>query len=420
MKVIKYDKIKETLYHYVHPTGLKIYMVSKPGFSKFSASFSTHFGSIDNTFVPIYETEEITVPDGVAHFLEHKVFEQEDGEVVFETFGKNGASANAYTSFDLTNYYFWATDNYEENLKTLIKFVQAPFFTDENVEKEQGIIGQEIKMYEDNPGWRCYFNLLQGLYANHSVRQDIAGTVESISKINKETLYKCYNTFYHPSNMVMCIVGDFEPEKIAKVIDESLKPLTPAKEIPRKYNSEPRGAFKHKVIQNLPVSAPMFCVGFKDNDVSGDIIKRRAAVTIALVMLYGKSSVTDNYLYDNKLINSHLGYDYTAETSGYGFVEVSGEAENPEEAGKIILDAAKDFNFTNKEFAAAKNMLYGRSLLTLDDSEEYMQSMSRYYTCGLDMFESIDILEKITADDVKKVCKEIFTPENYCISIIKK
>ncbi len=420
MKVIKYDKINETLYHYVHPTGLKVYMVSKPGFSKFSASFSTHFGSIDNTFVPINETEEVTVPDGVAHFLEHKVFEQEDGEVVFETFGKLGASANAYTSFDLTNYYFWSTDNYEENLKTLIKFVQAPYFTDENVEKEQGIIGQEIKMYEDNPNWRCYFNLLQGLYSNHSVRQDIAGTVESISEINKEILYKCYNTFYHPSNMVMCVVGDFEPEKIAKIIDETLKPLAPAKEIPRQYKKEPVGANKHKVIQNLPVSSPIFCVGFKDNNVGNDVIKRRAAVTIALVMLYGKSSVTDNYLYDNKLINSHLGYDYTAETSGYGFVEVSGEAENPEEAGKIILDAATGFEFNEDEFVAAKNMLYGRSLLTLDDSEEYMQSMSRYYTCGLDMFESIDVLEKITLKDIKKVCKEIFTPENYCISIIKK
>ena len=198
MNVIKYDKIDETLYSYEHPTGVKVYMVSKPGFTKFSASFSTHFGSIDNTFVPIGETEMITVPDGVAHFLEHKVFEQEDGGNAFEMFGRLGASSNAYTSFNMTNYYFWATDNYEENLKTLIKFVQAPYFTAENVSKEQGIIGQEIGMYDDDPNWRCYFNMLQALYREHPVRLDIAGTVESISKITKDTLYCCYNTFYHP------------------------------------------------------------------------------------------------------------------------------------------------------------------------------------------------------------------------------
>ncbi len=419
MNIKRYDNLDETLYYYVHPTGVKVYMVSKPGFSKFSASFSTHFGSIDNTFVPIGETEMKTVPDGVAHFLEHKVFEQKNGENVFEEFGKLGASANAYTSFDLTNYYFWATDNYEENLKTLIKFVQAPYFTKENVKKEQGIIGQEIKMYEDNPNWRCYFNLLQGMYYAHPVRLDIAGTVESISNITEKTLYECYNTFYHPSNMTICVVGDFEPEKIADVINSALLPLTPAESIPREYPSEPYGARKYEVTQNLPVSAPIFCVGFKDNNVGCNIIKRRTAVSIALKMLYGKSSLCDNELYDNNMINSHLGYDYTAENSGYGFVEISGEASKPEEVGKKILDAALNFKFTDEEFNAAKNMLYGRSLLTLDDSEEYMQSLSRHFTLGLDMFEAIEIIESITKDDVYNICNEIFKEENYCISIIK-
>ena len=421
MKVKKYEKIDETLYSYVHPTGVRVYMVSKPGFAKFSASFSTHFGSIDNTFIPIGETEMTAVPDGVAHFLEHKVFEQEDGGNVFELFGKNGASANAYTSFNLTNYYFWSTSNNEKNLETLIKFVQAPFFTKENVEKEQGIIGQEISMYDDNPGWRCYFNLLQALYSKHPVRVDIAGTIESISKITDKTLYKCYNTFYHPSNMCICVVGDFEPEKIAKVIDGALKPLTPAEKIPRQYPVEPAKVEKHITVQNLPVSSPVFTVGFKDNGITTekDAVLRDVAVTIGLKMLYGASSECDNSLYSEKLINGHLSFDYTSEENSYAFVEISGESECPEEAGKRILETAKQFKFTEEDFVAAKNSVYGNMLKTFDDCEEYMQWLSRNLTAGVNPFEYIEAAQRITEQDVRRICKEVFIDENYCISIIK-
>ena len=421
MNITKFEKINETLYHYVHPTGVNVYMVSKPGFTKFSASFSTHFGSVDNSFVPIGNDETIVVPDGVAHFLEHKVFEQEDGTVIFEEFGKNGASANAYTSFNLTNYYFWSTSNYEKNLETLIKFVQAPYFTKENVEKEKGIIGQEIGMYDDNPSWRCYFNLLQALYHIHPVRVDIAGTVNSISEITEETLYTCYNTFYHPSNMFLCIVGDFDTEKILDVIDKSLKILPPEKPISRSYPDEPQGAKLHKVVQNLPVSTPMFCAGFKDNGIANEtnIAKRNAAVAIGMKILFGSSSDCDNDLYDEKLIVSHLSTDYTAEDRSYAFAEISGESENPEEVGNRILKAAKELEFTEDDFRCAQNTLYGSALSALDDSESYMQSLSRHFTLGFDMFESLQAILEVTPEDVRIICGEIFREENYCISIIK-
>ena len=419
MNTIKFDKLDETLYSYEHPTGVKVYMVSKPGFAKFSASFSTHFGSIDNTFVPIGENEMITVPDGVAHFLEHKVFEQEDGGNVFEMFGRLGASANAYTSFNMTNYYFWATDNYEENLKTLINFVQAPYFTKENVAKEQGIIGQEIGMYDDDPNWRCYFNMLQGLYSEHPVRLDIAGTVDSISKITDKTLYKCYNTFYHPSNMYICVVGDFEPKKIAAVIDEALKPLEKEKEIPRSYPEEPKGAVTHKVLQKLPVSMPIFSIGFKDSNPAGKSAPRRAAVNVALQMLFGASSQCANELYDEKITNGYIDCDYTAEEPEYAFVEISGESENPEEAGKRILETAKKAEFTDEELEAAKNALYGASMLVFEDSERYMQSLSKSVTSGQDMYAMFDAYMNVTREDIEKVCNEIFSDENYCISIVK-
>ncbi len=421
MHITKYDKINETLYSYEHSTGVKVYMVAKPGFSKFSASFSTHFGSIDNTFVPIGESNMVTVPDGVAHFLEHKVFEQEDGGNVFEMFGSRGASANAYTSFNLTNYYFWATSNFEENLKTLIEFVQSPYFTKENVEKEQGIIGQEIGMYDDNPNWRCFFNMLQSLYSNHPVRLDIAGTVQSISKITHETLYKCYNTFYHPSNMYICVVGDFQPEKMAEVIDKALKPLEKAKEVVKDYPPEPEGAHRHIIVQNLPVSSPIFSIGFKDTaGAKGkELMKRKAAVHTALKILFGKSSGCYNELYDNQYINGPLGYDYTAEESSYAFVEISSESDNPEKAGEIILEAALKADFTKEQFECAKHMLYGNAITVLDDSEEYMQELSRCVTSGLNMYDIYEAYESVTQEDVKRVCKEIFTVDNYCISIIK-
>lgn len=180
-----YPNLNETVYSYQHSSGLHIYIAPKPEFQKSCAYFATHFGSIDNHFVPLNSEQYIRVPDGVAHFLEHKMFEQPDGENVFDTFSKYGASANAFTSSDITAYYFWCTNAFEENLKTLLHYVQTPYFTAENVAKEQGIIGQEIRMYDDDPNWRAFFNMLGCLYHNHPVKVDIAGTVESIAETQR-------------------------------------------------------------------------------------------------------------------------------------------------------------------------------------------------------------------------------------------
>ena len=206
-RTLNFEKIGETLYEYEHGSGLKVFFVKKPGYNKKTAMFGTNYGSIDNTFKVQGSDKEIVVPDGIAHFLEHKLFEQEDGNML-DKFSKLGASPNAYTSFNQTVYYFSCTDLFEENFSMLLDYVQNPWLTDENVEKEKGIIGQEIRMYEDNPNWRVFFNLLDCLYVNHPVKLDIAGTIESISKITKELLYDCYYTFYTPSNMVVVVVGD--------------------------------------------------------------------------------------------------------------------------------------------------------------------------------------------------------------------
>lgn len=239
MKQIPYPHLQETLYTEKMPGGLQVFILPKAGFKKTYATFTTRYGSVDNHF-QVEGREEIRVPDGIAHFLEHKMFEEPTGDI-FSNFANKGASANAFTSFDRTTYLFTATEHIEDNLTTLIDFVQHPYFTDENVEKEKGIIGQEIQMYRDNPDWRSYYGLIEAMYSKHPIRIDIAGTVESISKITKGTLYECYNTFYHPSNMILFVVGGINPESIMELIrsNQAAKTFEPQGMIRRYFEQEP-------------------------------------------------------------------------------------------------------------------------------------------------------------------------------------
>lgn len=265
MKQLKYDSLKETMYHEQLPNGLDVYILPKEGFQKTYATFATKYGSIDNHFKIEGNGEPIKVPDGIAHFLEHKMFEEPTGDI-FATFASQGASANAFTSFERTAYLFSATQNIKENLTTLINFVQSPYFTDENVEKEKGIIGQEIKMYQDNPDWRSYFGLIEALYSLHPIHIDIAGTIDSIAQISKETLYECYNTFYHPSNMLLFVVGGVEPQEIMQLVKDNQASKTFAKqgEILRYFPEEPYKVAEQRKEIRLPVSLPKCLFGFKE------------------------------------------------------------------------------------------------------------------------------------------------------------
>ncbi len=417
MNEIWYDGVNEKLLEYTHSSGVKVYMVPKKGFSKCAAFFSTHFGSIDNEFVPVGEKEFISVPDGVAHFLEHKVFEQPDGSNVFDMFSKYGASANAYTSFNMTTYYFWCTDNFKENLKTLISFVQSPYFTKENVAKEQGIIGQEIGMYDDNPGWKCYFNMLGCLYNDFPVRRDIAGTVESISEITEETLYTCYNTFYHPSNMTLSLVGDFDPEEIKAYIDTVLKGIPAADEVKRRYAAEKAEIAKKEHVQKMSVEVPMYMIGFKDAP-HADVEKRRAEVKIALELLLGKSSPLYNELYSSGLITPAFGTDYTAEME-YAFSEISDQSTSADAVFEKIKSAIADFKVNEEDLERIKRKTFGRGLEIFDDPEEYAGALARYKTLGLDLYKVFDTYKNVTAEDIESVFKTHLTAENMVISKIE-
>jgi len=315
VNVIPYPHLNETLYEEKLPNGLHVYVLPKEGFQKTYATFSTRYGSIDNHF-QVEGGPEIRVPDGIAHFLEHKMFEEPTGDV-FATFASRGASANAFTSFERTVYLFSATGQIMENITTLIDFVQNPYFTEENVEKEKGIIGQEINMYRDNPDWRAYYGLIEALYSKHPVRIDIAGTIPSITEIPKDMLYDCYHTFYHPSNMTVFIAGGVNPEEVISHIraNQAAKTFKPQGEIRRFFETEPEAVETERKETVLPVSLPKCLFGFKEKALreEGDaILKRELTTKLVLEVLLGASSPIYQKLYNEGLISDNFSHEYNS------------------------------------------------------------------------------------------------------------
>ncbi|MDR3551883.1 MAG: pitrilysin family protein, partial [Clostridia bacterium] len=300
-EVIESARLREKVYHLHHETGAEIYIEPKHGYASNYAIFGTRYGSIDNLFS--LNGELIAVPEGIAHFLEHKLFESEDGDA-FQRYARTGANANAYTSFDRTCYLFSCTEHFSESLEILLDFVQKPYFTEKTVQKEQGIIGQEIGMYLDDPNWRVFFNLLGALYHDHPVRIDIAGTQQSISEITADLLYKCYHAFYNLNNMVLCVSGDLEPEAVLETADRLLIKAPPmqAKAV---FKDEPSTIVTSRVEQRLSVSVPLFHIGFKESPSQGKALARSEAINgILLEIVGGDASALYRRLYDGGIINA--------------------------------------------------------------------------------------------------------------------
>lgn len=424
MEKIVFDQLQETLYHEQLPNGLNVYLLPKQGFQKTYATFTTHYGSIDNDFQPP-NGERIHVPDGIAHFLEHKMFEQEEGDV-FKDFSKNGASANAFTSFDRTAYLFSCTERVEENVTTLMNFVQDPYFTDENVEKEKGIIGQEIRMYDDNPDWRAYFGLIEAMYNKHPVRIDIAGTMESIAKITKETLYRCYETFYHPSNMVLFVVGGIDHEKIMQLIrdNQKAKPYEDRGEIKRFYPEETPDIFTRKNDIQLPVGIAKCLMGFKEEQsaLEGDaFLKREFATQIALEAIFGQSSDLYQSLYNDGLIDDQFGFDYTLE-HGYGFSMFGGDSKDPDELINRIESALPTYTqkgISDEQFQRLRKKKIGEFLRQLNSPEFIANQFTRYRFNQADLFRIVPVLEALRAEDVNSRLKDHFRPERFAASVVR-
>ncbi|MDI3310600.1 MAG: pitrilysin family protein [Thermoanaerobacterium sp.] len=415
------DLIKEKMYKYEHESGLNVFVMPKKGFIKQYAMFATHYGSNDREFIIPDESEIVHVPDGIAHFLEHKMFEEESGSI-FEEFSKNGASANAYTNFTTTAYLFSCTDNFYSNLKLLLDFVQRPYFTDENVEKEKGIIAQEIRMYDDDPSWRLFFNMLGGLYHIHPVKVDIAGTIESISKIDKDILYKCYSTFYHPSNMVLFVTGDVDIDKVAEIVNNSVKAEKRHGEIKRIYPDEPAKINKSYVEQKMAVSMPLFNIGFKDNDIGygGEkLLKKDITTQICLEILAGRSSDLYEELYNDGLIDTTFDVEYVGEVD-HGYSIIGGQSRDPEAVKKAVINKISSIDKVDDgDFNRIKRKILGRFIKSFNSVESISHSFIAYYMKDINILDFTSVIEDITSDDVLNRFKTYFKEDNCVLSVVK-
>ncbi|MGI6085121.1 MAG: EF-P 5-aminopentanol modification-associated protein YfmH [Acetivibrionales bacterium] len=409
-RTLTFDRLGETIYEYDHKTGLKVFFARKAGYHKKTAMFGTNYGSIDSVFKVQGSDKEIHVPDGIAHFLEHKLFEQED-ENMLDKFTKLGSSPNAFTSFNQTVYYFTCTDLFEENFRLLLDYVQKPWLTDENVEKEKGIIGQEIRMYEDNTDWRVFFNLLDCLYVNHPVKLEIAGSLDSISKINKELLYDCYYTFYTPSNMAVVVVGDMDPGEVFSIVDDMIGFKDNGK-VEKKYPDEPKEINCDYKEKKLAVSMPLFNMGIKDSvQVSGfELLKRRIALGIALHHTMGRSSDLYNKLYEERLINDSFRFEASL-NKGYGYLAWGGQSPDPKKTAGIISEVLKETALRGigqdgfDRIKKSQEGMFVRSLNSVDNiAREIMDSYfnEAYYFDVGKAFEQIDI------GYTNNVMKEVF------------
>lgn len=420
MKVIKYPTLKETLYFEEMPNGLKVYLLPKVGFSKTYGLFSTRFGSVDTTFVPLHEQDMIKVPDGIAHFLEHKMFEMEDGDAS-EAFAKLGASTNAFTSSSRTAYLFSTTSHEKECIELLLDFVQDIYLTDENVEKEKGIINQEIGMYDDDPDWRCYFGSIQNLYQHHPVKIDIAGTVETVASIDKATLEKCYHTFYHPSQMMLFVVGHIDPDEIMKLIQDNQQQKHFSKENPiqRAVVNEPLDVAQKEAVLHMDVTMPKIIVSMKINTIltkPQERLKRELAMNLFLDIFFAKSSSLYDEWLNEELINDSFSAQFTQERD-YCFLQIGGDTLYPEQLKEKILyfiEHIHEYDIHQEDFLRLKKKTMGIMISLFNSPESIANMFSRYYFEGIMIFDLIDCLNALTMDDLMSL-RDLFD-EHYATS----
>lgn len=418
-----YDQLQETLYHEVMDNGLEVYVLPKQGFQKTYATFATKYGSIHNHF-RVEGQEEVKVPDGIAHFLEHKMFEEPEGDI-FATFASQGASANAFTSFEQTVYLFSATENIPENLETLINFVQNPYFTDQNVDKEKGIIGQEIQMYEDNADWRLYFGLIEALYKVHPVHIDIAGTVESIGTITKETLYTCYNAFYHPSNMILFVVGGVKPEEVFELVrrNQAAKDYKPQGNIERLFEEEPVQVAEKKKVTKLAVSMPKCLFGFKEKKIGltgEELLRRDLTSKLMLDLLFGSSTSLYQKLYDEELISDGFGAEYNS-SPYYSFSAIGGDTKDPELLLARIKEEVQQIiqtGFSEADFERARKKKMGGYLRMMNSPENIAHEFTRHHFKGSDFFTILPLYESLTIEDVNERLREHMDWEQAAVSVV--
>ena len=425
MKIIESSRIKERAYVEKLENGLTVIIIPKANTNKKYIMWGTHFGSIDNHFIMPKTGEEVYIPDGVAHFLEHKMFEQENGKNSLDVLMALGIDANAYTTNDHTAYLFECSNKFYEGLDELMDYVQHPYFTDENVEKEKGIIAQEIKMYDDDPGWRMYINAMDCMYKNNPVKLDIAGTVESISKITPDVLYKCYNTFYNPSNMTMVVCGDFVPEDLLEEIKKRIVKKEPQGEIKRIYPPKESKINKQYKEDEMEVSMPIFAIGYKDNEELKEnrenIVKKHIAIEILLNMAIGKSSELYKELYESGdlLSEPDLDYEFSDE---YAHVLITGQSKNPKKIYEKIKETFEQYKkngLDEEHFNRIQRKIYGDYVVEYNSVGDIARMFLSDKMKQINSFDYIEEYFQVTKEYTEDVLKNVFKTENMILSVVK-
>lgn len=414
-----YERIGEEVFRATLPNGLPVYIVPKKGFSRKYALFATRYGGMDMRFEK--DGQWLDTPAGIAHYLEHKMFDTEEGNALQEL-AKNGAEPNAFTSNAITCYYFDATEKFYESLEILLSFVSVPYFTDESVQKEQGIIAQEIGMIEDNPEWQVYKQLMQALYHTSPARTPVAGSVESISHITAQTLYDCHKAFYTPANMCLVVVGDVKPERIIA----SANQILPAKSGPlirRDYGAEEElTAAEHFVSAAMEVSMPTFLVGFKCPPQHGGEQQHRftAIGELACDVLMGESSPLYARLYAEGLINGSFGAAFDL-LPGASYVYAGGDSKDPQAVAEAILAEARRLvsqGVDGDYYRRVVNANFGAALKALNSFESIAVSMAEGCFQGYDPYRFPEVYDSITVEDVLDFLRQNMTRDHMALSVI--
>jgi predicted Zn-dependent peptidase len=422
MKHLFYPKYNENIYFKELDNGLKVYLIPKMEYNKTFVTFTTNYGSFDTSFIPRGKDRRVNQPAGIAHFLEHKLFAMPDGTDAFEKLSAYGVSANAFTTFDRTSYLFSGTSNIKEALEYLLDFVQTPYFTPKSVKKEQGIIIEEYQMYEDNPDSKMYYALLENMYQKHLLNTTVLGTVPSIKKITAHKLYEAYNTFYHPSNMILTVIGSFDKEEILDVIIKNQNSKSYVKEPPieRFFKKEPKAlAIKEKTL-HMGVSMPYVGLGVKLNP-SDDLLtryKQEIALDLVLNMYFSNSGEVYNNLLKKGIINQTFKYgvmQYNGALSAILYAMTAKTEEFISEVTKSLV-GLKRRTINTDTFERQKKVMQGAFIKSLNSLENYNITFTAHILEGINMFDVPNIIASITLDDVKAVIKDI-KPSN--ITILK-
>jgi predicted Zn-dependent peptidase len=418
IKERQFSSLREKTEEITLENGLSIFYIPKPDFAKTFALFATNFGSVDSSFT--LEGEKIHTPDGVAHFLEHKMFEDADGNAL-QKFARTGASPNAYTSYAMTAYHFSCTDRFMENLEILLRFVSTPYFTDENVEKEKGIIGQEIGMIEDSPGWVAYTNALKGLYAHHTVRSSIAGTVASIAGIDKELLFRCHRAFYAPANMKLVICGQADLEQVVRLAEEIL-PAQGPRIAQRDYGqAELPVADQKEITAQMAVSQPIFMLGIKTPPLQpGESRMRRECLgELALEYILGESSPFYNTLYEERLISDGFGTEYFIFPQGAA-VLLGGESRDPAQVQKRLLQTLNGLEALDEErVERLRRRQYGLTLRQLDDPGSLCRAQAEYAFAGEDFLDFPRYYADITSAEILVFLRQLADGDKMTLSVVQ-